>query len=208
LFASFGRGFTPASINNTIDSLGVLNMLNMKYLIYSKEAVPVINQHANGNAWFVSNIRIADNANDEMRLVGEINTKKEMVVDKSFASELPSKIESDTTARIALLKYSPNELVYHFSSKTAQVAVFSEIYYDKGWNAYINGTKVPYVRANYLLRAMPLKAGNYDIVYKFEPTTYSMGNTIALISSFLLILSIAGYIFWKWKTIRKIELNA
>jgi len=99
-------------------------------------------------------------------------------------------------------------LVYHVSSKTAQVAVFSEIYYAKGWNAYINGTKVPYVRANYLLRAMPLKAGNYDIEFKFEPTAYSMGNTIALISSLLLILSIAGYIFWKWKTTRKIELNA
>jgi len=208
MFATFGRATSPAIINNTMDSLGVLNMLNMKYLIYKKEAAPIINPHANGNAWFVNNIRIADNANDEMRLVGEINTKKEMVVDKSFASELPSKLEPDTTARIALVKYSPNELVYHFNSKTPQVAVFSEIYYNKGWNAYINGTKVPYVRANYLLRAMPLKAGNYEIEYKFEPTSYSLGNNIALFSSLLLILSIAGYIFLKWKSTRKIKLNA
>jgi len=208
LFATFGRATSPEIINNTMDSLGVLNMLNMKYLIYNKEAAPIINPHANGNAWFVSNIRIADNANDEMRLVGEINTKKEMVVDKSFAAELPTKLEPDTTARIALVKYAPNDLLYHFTSKTPQVAVFSEIYYDKGWNAYVNGTKVPYVRANYLLRAMPLKAGNYDIEYKFEPTSYSLGNTIALISSLIMILGIAAYIFWTWKATQKTKLNA
>jgi hypothetical protein len=199
LFAAFGKGTTPAIIDNTLDSLGVLNMLNMKYLIYSKDAAPVINQHANGNAWFVSNIRIADNANDEMRMVGEINTKKEMVVDKSFASQLPVKLVTDTTARIALVKYEPNDLIYNFSSKTDQVAVFSEIYYNKGWNAYINGKIVPYVRANYLLRAMPLKAGKYEIEYKFEPKSYSIGNAIALISSLLLILSILGYAFFQWK---------
>jgi len=208
LFATFGRATSSQIINNTMDSLGVLNMLNMKYLIYSKEAAPIINVHANGNAWLVNNIRIAENANEEMRLVGEINTKKEMVVDKSFASQLPVKAETDTTARIALTKYEPNDLVYHFSSKTNQVAVFSEIYYEKGWNAYINGNKVPYVRANYLLRAMPLKAGNYDIEYKFEPKSYNAGNLIALISSLLLILSLVGYIFWQWKNSRKTALNA
>ena len=208
LFAAFGKGTTPAIIDNTLDSLGVLNMLNMKYLIYSKDAAPLINPYANGNAWFVSNIRIADNANDEMRMVGEINTKKEMVVDKSFASQLPVKLVSDTTARIALVKYEPNDLIYNFSSKTDQVAVFSEIYYDKGWNAYINGKIVPYVRANYLLRAMPLKAGKYDIEYRFEPKSYSVGNAIALTSSLLLILSILGYAFFQWKKSGKSALKA
>ena len=208
MFATFGRATSPAIINNTMDSLGVLNMLNMKYLIYNKEAAPVINPHANGNAWFVSNIRIAENANEEMKLVGEINTKREMVVDKAFASQLPTKLVTDTTARIALVNYAPNDLKYSFSSKIDQVVVFSEIYYDKGWNAYINGHKVPYVRANYLLRAMPLKAGNYEIEYKFEPTSYSLGNTIALISSLLLVLSLLGYIFLQWNKSRKTSLNA
>jgi len=208
LFATFGRASSPAIINNTLDSLGVLNMLNMKYLIYNKEAAPIINPHANGNAWFVSNIRIAENANEEMKMVGEINTKREIVVDKAFASQLPSRLVTDTTAHIALIKYEPNDLVYKFSSKTDQMAVFSEIYYEKGWNAYINGNKVPYVRANYLLRAMPLKAGNYDIEYKFEPTAYSLGNAIALISSLLLILSLLGYIFLQWKKSKKTAINA
>ena len=207
LFGAFGRGTSPQIVNNTMDSLGVLNMLNMKYLIYSKEAAPVINPHANGNAWFVNNIRIADNANDEMKLVGEINTKKEMVVDKSFASQLPTKLNPDTTARISLKTYKPNDLVYNFSSKTDQVAVFSEIYYKNGWNAYIDGKIVPYVRANYLLRAMPLKAGNYEIEYKFEPKSYSIGNSIALISSLLLMLGIIGYVFLLWKKSKNPTIN-
>ncbi len=199
LFASFGRATTPAVITNTMDSLGVLNMLNMKYLIYNKESAPLVNPYANGNVWFVNKVLVAADANEEMKLVGEINTKTEMVVDKSFAAQLPAKITADSTARISLASYEPNDLVYNFSSKTDQVAVFSEVYYDKGWNAYINGQKVPYVRADYLLRAMPLKAGTYNIEFKFEPLSYSLGNLLAIISSILLILSIIGLIFWQWK---------
>jgi hypothetical protein len=204
LFATFGRATSPDIINNTLDSLGVLNMLNMKYLIYSKEAAPLLNQHANGNVWFVRNIRVAADANEEMQLVGEINTKTEMVVDKSFAAQLPASINPDSAASIALVKYEPNHLTYSFSSGTDQVAVFSEIYYDKGWNAYINGVEVPYVRANYLLRAMNLKAGTYEIEFRFEPKAYSLGNTIALISSIILILCFIAFGFWQWKKSKSI----
>jgi len=199
LFATFGRAKSFDQISPTLDSLGVLNMLNMKYLIYNKEAAPLVNPYANGNAWFIQNIRTAENANDEMKIVGQINTKHEMVVDKSFVTELPTKLTPDSSAKIALTKYEPNHLTYNFSSKTDQVAVFSEIYYDSGWNAYINGQKVPYVRANYLLRAMPLKAGAYEIDFKFEPKSYSVGNIIALTSSIVLILSILGFLFLQWK---------
>ena len=208
LFGAFGRAKTPDVITNTMDSLGVLNMLNMKYLIYNKQAAPLVNPHANGNAWFVNNIRVAANANEEMSLLGKINTKTEMVVDKEFASQLPTKLSSDTSAHIALTSYKPNHLIYKFTSKTDQVAVFSEIYYSTGWNAYINGQKMPHVRADYLLRAMPLKAGNYELEFKFEPKSYSIGNAIALSSSILLILSILGFIFWQWKSYRKSNVKA
>ena len=200
LFGAFGRAKSPDVITSTMDSLGVLNMLNMKYLIYNKEAAPILNPHANGNVWFVKNIRIAENANEEMDLLGKINTKTEMVVDKSFASQLPTKLNTDTASHISLTSYKPNHLIYNFSSKTDQVAVFSEIYYADGWNAYIKGQKMPYVRADYLLRAMPLKAGNYEIEFKFEPKSYSIGNSIALASSILLILSIIGFIFFQWRS--------
>lgn len=195
---SFMRPATQESVNATFDSLGVLNMLNMKYLIISKENAPVINIHANGNAWFINKIVVANDANDEMKLVGEINTKKELVVDKTLANVFPQTLTPDTTAKISLSTYKPNHLVYHFTSKTDQVAVFSEIFYDKGWKATVNGKEVPYTRVNYLLRGMPLKAGNYDIEFRFDPQSYKLGNTLALISSILLLLIIAGYGFMKF----------
>jgi hypothetical protein len=195
LFATFGRAATPEIINNTLDSLGVLNMLNMKYLIYNKEAAPIVNPHANGNVWFVENVRVANDANEEMKLVGEINTKTEMVVDKSYVSQLPTKLTPDSTAKISLAKYEPNHLIYNFSSTTNQVAVFSEIFYDMGWTATINGVEVPIIRANYLLRSLALKAGSYQIDFRFAPKSYSLGNIIALISSLIMLLSIAIYIF-------------
>lgn len=203
LFGAFGHAKAFSDIAPTLDSLGVLNMLNMKYVIYNKDAAPLVNPYANGNAWFVNNVRIAENADQEMKLVGEIDTKHEMVVDKEFASVVLAKTTPDTTAHISLKSYLPNHLVYEFESKTDQMAVFSEVYYDKGWNAYINGQKVDYVRANYLLRAMPLKAGKYDVEFKFEPVSYSLGNTIALSSSVALILSLLGFALLQWKKSKK-----
>jgi hypothetical protein len=212
LFGAFGRIKTVDQLspvmNSVMDSLGVLNMLNMKYVIYNKEAAPIVNPYANGNVWFVNNIRVAADANEEMKLVGEINTKTELVVDKSLASQLPSKLTPDSTARIALTSYKPNCLTYNFSSKTDQVAVFSEIYYDKGWNVYVNGELLPYVRVNYLLRGMQLKAGSYEIVWKFEPKAYSVGNLIALISSVLLVVSLLVFLFWNWKKSKQTSLKA
>lgn len=203
LFATFGRAKSFEDISPVLDSLGVLNMLNMKYVIYNKDAAPLVNPRHNGNAWFVSNIRVAANADEEMKLVGEIDTKREVVVDKEFKSLLPAQISVDSTAQISLTSYKPNHLVYSFKSSVDQFVVFSEIYYDKGWNAYVNGQKMPYLRANYLLRAMPLKAGNYNVEFKFEPTSYSTGNLIALISSLLLILSIVAYAVIKFSNLKK-----
>ncbi len=205
LFGAFGKAKTFEDIAPTLDSLGVLNMLNMKYVIYNKEAAPLVNSKANGNAWFVKNIRIAANANEEMKLLGEIDTKSEIVVDKTYTSQLPTTTTTDSTSSIILKSYKPNHLIYDFKSKTDQLAVFSEIYYDKGWNAYVNGQKAPYFRANYLLRAMPLKNGNYEVEFKFEPTSYSTGNTIALISSLIFLISIIGFVVWQFRKSKKIN---
>jgi len=199
LFGAFGRAKTFEDIQPVLDSLGVLNMLNMKYVIYNKDATPLVNPYANGNAWLVSQIITANNADEEMKLTGEIDTKTTLVVDKEFANMIPAKLIADSTATISLVSYQPNQLKYDFKSATDQMAVFSEIYYDKGWNAYINGKKVPFLRANYLLRAMPLKAGNYQIEFKFEPSSYKIGNTLALSSSIILILLIGGYVYTQIK---------
>lgn len=195
LFGAFGSATTAESITPVFDSLRVMNMLNMKYVIYNKQAPPLVNPYHNGNAWFINNIRIAQDANEEMKLLGEIDTRHELVIDKSLASALPSKITPDSTAKISLKSYAPNHLIYSVDTKTDQVAVFSEIYYDKGWKATIDGKEVPYTRVNYLLRAMPLKAGSYDVEFRFAPGSYSTGNLLALISSVLLIIGLATYLF-------------
>lgn len=195
LFGAFGSATTAESITPVFDSLRVMNMLNMKYVIYNKQAPPLVNPYHNGNAWFVNNIRIAQDANEEMNLLGEIDTRHELVIDKSLATALPSKITPDSTAKISLKSYAPNHLIYSVDTKTDQVAVFSEIYYDKGWKATIDGKEVPYTRVNYLLRAMPLKAGSYDVEFRFAPGSYSTGNLLALISSVLLIIGLATYLF-------------
>ncbi len=191
--------FQSNNIEETLQNLGVLNMLNMKYVIYKKEFAPLVNPYANGNAWFVHNIRIAENADEEMALTGEIDTKNELVIDKIFKDQLIPVTNPDSAASITLLEYQPNKLRYQVSSATEQTAVFSEIYYDKGWNAYIDGAKVPYVRANYLLRAMPLKAGSYELEFRFEPQSYKIGNIIALTSSIIFILAfiVAGFFYWR-----------
>lgn len=187
-------------------NLGVLNMLNLKYIIMDPNSMPIINPYGNGNAWLVSKVVMAENADEEMRLLGEIDTKTTLVADKSLADQINQQPKADSTASISLISYKPNHLQYAFSASEDQVAVFSEIYYDKGWNAYIDGMKVPYFRANYLLRAMNLKAGNYQIDFRFEPKSYSIGNTIALISSLVLLACIALYFFTQYRNKKKATL--
>lgn len=185
----------------------ILNMLNMKYLIYSPEAQPIENPFANDNVWLVGKINIAKDANDEMMMLKTLDTKNELVVDKTMASILPSVIQTDSAAQIKLTSYAPNHLKYHFSGATQQVAVFSEIYYEDGWKAFINGKEVPYTRVNYLLRAMPLEAGTYDIEFVFVPTSYQLGNTLSLWSSVLFLLAVVGYVLGLIKNKKKIKKN-
>jgi hypothetical protein len=200
LNAAFGTSVTYEQLAQTLDSLGVLNMLNMKYVVYNPNAQPLVNMAANGNAWFVEKVITVNDADSEMTLLSSINTKTEMVIDTSSASLIP-KIDAarDSTATIELTEYQPNKLTYKVSTFTPQVAVFSEIYYNKGWKAFIDGKETQYERVNYLLRGMQLPAGNYQLQFVFHPNSYFTGNTIALICSVLLILCIAGYLFYTFK---------
>ena len=201
------RGLNSVKTQEEADSVWndvqILNMLNLKYLIFDHKTNPMINDFANGNVWFASSCQIAENADDEMKILGLINTKTELVVDKRYAEMLSDIQNRDENATIELVDYAPNALKYKYNSQSDQVAVFSEIFYDKGWNAYIAGKKVPYFRANYLLRAMSLEKGSYDIEFKFEPKSFSIGNIIANISSLLFVLSVIIYLVFIGK--RKTE---
>ena len=190
---------TEQESDSILNNIQILNMLNMKYLIYDHNNRPLVNPYANGNVWLVSSCRVVQNADEEMQMLGLIDTKTELVVDKRYTDMLTDIQNRDQNASIRLINYAPNRLEYQFSSQTNQIAVFSEIFYDRGWNAYINGKKVPYFRANYLLRAMSLEKGSYDIEFRFEPKSFSTGNIIANISSGLFVLLVVLFLIYAHK---------
>jgi len=179
--------------------LNALNMLNTKYFIYNNEAAPVLNRHALGSVWLVGKYKMVENADQEIAAVKLIDPAKEVVIDKKFQDQLSGvSLTSDSLAKISLITYSPNLMTYHYQGNGNQLAVFSAIYYPKGWNAYIDGKIVSHFQANYLLRCMLLQKGNYDIVFKFEPTSFLTGQKISFWSSLLLILLIAGLLTKKF----------
>ncbi len=189
--------------------IGILNMLNVRYIIIqNKNGGPIAqrNPYANGSAWFVEDVLPAENANQEIALLDSLDTKSTAVVNKEFLSKIPNeKIARDSSATIDLFKYQPNHLTYETSSQSPQLAIFSEVYYPKGWNAYINGKPAEYFRADYLLRAMVIPPGNNKIEFKFEPKVIQTGSTISLVSSviFLLILLSGLYFAFRKKEVEK-----
>jgi len=178
-------------------NMNVYNMLNTKYFIVPDpqggQPQMQINMEALGNVWFVNNARLVNNADEEINALTDFVPTETAVYDKRFASQLEGRIISkDSTATISLTDYKPNHLTYKSQTGSDQLAVFSEIYYDKGWNAYIDGKPAPYFRANYVLRAMIVPAGNHTIEFKFEPKVYATGEKIAYASSILLVLLALG----------------
>jgi uncharacterized membrane protein YfhO len=179
-------------------------MLNTKYIIINPDGFPLINKSALNNAWFVSEVKTVENADEEIQSVIDFDAKNTAIVDKRFEKYL-FKFTKDENAKIELTKYAPNNLTYKSKVSTPQLAVFSEIYYEKGWNAYIDGQKVEHFRANYILRAMKIPAGEHKIEFKFEPTVWTMGNQVSLIGSILMILFIAFGIYWEYKNKKKLS---
>ncbi|MFL3661281.1 MAG: YfhO family protein [Polaribacter sp.] len=187
------------------NNVQVLNMLNAKYFIVSDsdgnlEAQQ--NRAANGNVWFVEKIKVVASANDEIRALDSLNTKKEVVVNQKelytigSSSAISLLIEQDSTARIRLTDYSVASLTYASSATTAQFAVFSEIFYKEGWNAYVDGVLVPHYRVNYVLRGMEVPSGVHTIDFKFEPKVIEKGKIISLISYVLLVFISVGCFFY------------
>lgn len=181
-------------------NLTAINMLNTKYVIYDLNAQPLQNPHALGNAWFVGSYREVQNADEELSILNQIDPRAEVVVDRRFSPLLSGKrFAKDESANIVLTEYQPNYLKYNSKTSSEQLAVFSEIYYKNGWEAYVDGEKVPHFRVNYILRAMILPAGEHVVEFKFHPASYYTGNKVSLASSLLLILAIAGFAFSEYK---------
>ena len=172
--------------------LPILNMLNTKYFISSPSTPAIENNQANGNAWFVSSVKKAKSANEEIKLLGTLDTKKVAVSSDKEAGALAASYKMDASSRVNLSRYATNELNYTSKNSSDGVIVFSEIYYPDGWNCYIDGKKTAYFRVNYLLRGVKVAAGNHKIDWKFEPTSYLTGSTYSFMGSIILLLAFFG----------------
>ena len=179
-------------------NMAVLNMLNTKYFI-SQQGQVQQNPGAMGNAWFVNNVNIVANADAEIAALNGFNPDSTAIVDIRFSDQIIENLDN-SNATITLEEYKPNYLKYTSSSTKDGIAIFSEIYYDKGWNAYIDGELKPHFRADYVLRGMQIPEGNHLVEFKFEPSTYKTGETVALASSVTLLLLLA---FVSFKELRK-----
>ena len=177
----------------------ILNLLNTKYVVGGKLEEPQVqmNPEANGNAWLVSDIKFVNTPNEEIDEIGNIDSKKTAVISVDDKKYFEGKnLASDSTAFIDLTKYQANELEFKTQSKTPQLAVFSEIYYPKGWKMFVDEKEVPYIKADYLLRAVYVPAGNHTVKMIFEPEVIAKGKTISLIAfGLFLLLSLVGIYF-------------
>ena len=180
----------------------VLNMLNTRYFILplqGGQTAPIFNPHALGNAWFVDEVKMVNNANEEIEALHGINPKHVAVVDKRFATEVKQAGDATDNARsIQLTDYQPNALKYEVNSEKGGVVVFSEIYYP-GWISLIDGQEVAHGRADYILRAMNVSAGKHVIEFKFDPKSLHTTETIAYIALGLLVLSTVALILLRRK---------
>jgi hypothetical protein len=184
------------------NNLEPLNFLNVKYLIQTdKEGkeFPIANPEANGNAWFVSQVKLVHSADEEMKALDKLDSKNVAIInDKDFEIKKTTFVK-DSLASITLDSYQPNDLKYTSINSNDGLAVFSEMYYKNGWNAYVDGNKVEHLRANYVLRALPIPAGKHTIEFKFEPEVVKTGSTIALLSSIGMVLLLVAGIYFERK---------
>jgi hypothetical protein len=182
----------------------VLNMLNTKYIINSdgRSAQVIPNAGALGAAWFVKTIKWVNGPKEEMAALDNFNAKDTAVIDKSFEKIAGQPFAYDSSASIQLQKNDNDMMTYHSKSSSPQLAVFSEIYYEKGWKAFIDGKESGYAKADYVLRALPVPAGEHTIEFRFDPQSHKIGSTITLICSALMLLLLA---IGLWKTYQRKE---
>ena len=230
---------TVQEVEAALPELKVISMLNGKYIILGSDFSPVRNPYAYGNAWFVSDFVPAANPDEEIAFIEGADLRTTAIIGNDFAwaqeamknmsgmsavtSSAPSALSSEveTSPSIALSHYAPNELRYEFSTDTERAAIFSEIYYPKGWKAWIEpagaygevrgghyqptseGHPVELFRADWMLRGAIIPEGEGQLIMRFEPDSYQLGEDISRASSIALILlliaSAAGMILTKRK---------
>ena len=219
-----GESATVADVCRNLPYLPVTSMLNGKYIILGADYPPVENVYAFGNCWFVDSVVPASSPDEEIALLGSTDLRTAAVVGKDFIGGLPYIAEgndSEGNGYIALTHYAPNELRYSYNTDHERLAIFSEIYYPKGWKAWIepagaygkvqnghyqpteNARKIDLVRADWMLRGAVIPEGEGQLIMRFEPDSYRIGKNISTATSIVLIMlliaSTAGIIIAKRK---------
>lgn len=179
----------------------VLDMLNTRYLITNnKEGTSQSirrRDRAAGNAWFVDKVTYVKSNEEEMNAIDSFDPKKEAFIHQEFKSKIDEKrLGRPGNSSIELTTYKPDHLIYEYSAPNDVIGVFSEVWYDKGWKAFVDGNEIPILRANYVLRAAQLPGGNHKVEFKFEPQSYYMGENISLVASIILVLAL-GFAIWR-----------
>ena len=195
-------------VRRYLPQMKVSNMLNAKYIVGPDkngkvDELVINNPYAMGNAWFVDEYKIVSNADSAIQAINNIDPKKTLVVMEEHADQLEGmQFSTNNSAKIQLTNYHPEKLTYTYNSTNDALALFSEVYYQGGWKAYVNSQEMPFFRANYIMRAMKLPAGSGEIVFEFKPTTYSIGATVSWASSILMILFAGFFAFSEWKKLK------
>ena len=194
LFEDFQKG------NPRFDEYHSLNMLNAKYIVYGPDKENVIfNPAANGPAWFVKEVVKVSTPAEELEQTGIQNSRQMAIINSQQSTVNSGPLTVDSLSSIQLIERTPPYLKYESESSVNGLAVFSEIYYPKGWHALIDGNEVPILRANYVLRALEIPAGKHVIEFRFEPKPYVVGNKITMASGWLLLLVVLGCLGWNFK---------
>jgi len=185
---------------------GILNMLNAKYVIIQdpqtgqRNLMP--NPEAFGPAWLVKNIKVVDDRVASIKTIGKTNLRDTAIIEKSAAANLVQP-QWDSTASIKMINYDNDAIEYEVNGNGPQFAVFSEIYYPVGWNAYIDGKKTEYYNVNYVLRGLSVPAGKHTVKFIFEPASVKSGTSIMFMSSIIILLVFVGGLFMAWRQSRK-----
>jgi hypothetical protein len=180
-------------------NLPVLNMLNTKYVITQDSTgrtIPQLNSGALGSAWLVRNIKYVPDARAEMIALDDFDPASIAIVQESFRKDISHPAEWDSTASVSLVKNDNDIVTYTTSSAKPQFAVFSEVYYDRGWKAFIDGKETPIIKTNYVLRGLSIPAGKHNIEFRFKPAAYETGKLLTQVSQLLLLILLA---FGLWK---------
>jgi hypothetical protein len=188
LIQYFRNGGDPKAAGELLAGMPVLNMLNTKYVIYNPGQPPLLNSYNYGDAWFVNDIKTVVTAREELDSLSKVNLIHTAILRQDRVDDWGSYQNYQKGGRIELTSYAPDKLIYQIQSPGQKIAVFSDIYYPRGWNAYVDEEKAEIKRVDYILRAIMVPGGSHKVEFRFEPKSVNTANALAMIGGVLIVL--------------------